>query len=103
MPKRRHQTASLLKPKRACGLAKGTPLSVRMALGRPNSLNTRLNTGEGVGFLRRRQRLAAEQVASGEVADGERIAIAAIGEHEFAFVIGAPEVVGTGGFRQRGA
>ena len=28
------------------GLLQGTPLSVRMALGRPNSLKTALNTGK---------------------------------------------------------
>ncbi|HZM44750.1 MAG TPA: hypothetical protein VFC14_07950 [Burkholderiales bacterium] len=30
MPNRSHHTASLLRPKRACGLENGTPLSVRM-------------------------------------------------------------------------
>jgi len=34
-------TESLLKPNSAWPLAKGTPLSVRMALGKPNFLNTR--------------------------------------------------------------
>src|SRR5436190_22360198 len=34
----------LLKPNSALGLAKGTPLSVRIALGKPNSLKTRSNT-----------------------------------------------------------
>ena len=38
MPSLSHQTESLERLKRALGLAKGTPLSVRMALGRPNSL-----------------------------------------------------------------
>jgi hypothetical protein len=39
-----HQTDSLLNPKRALGLAKGTPLSVRIARGWPNSLKTLSNT-----------------------------------------------------------
>ncbi len=37
MPRRSHQTASLLKLKRALGEAKGTPLSLRMLAGRPRS------------------------------------------------------------------
>lgn len=37
-------TESLLKPKSAWALAKGTPLSVRIASGRPKSLNARSNT-----------------------------------------------------------
>jgi hypothetical protein len=44
MPSRSHQTESLLRPNSAQALAKGTPLSVRMALGRPKSLNARSNT-----------------------------------------------------------
>ena len=95
MPRRSHQTASLLKPNRACGLAKGTPLSVRMALRQAELFEDPLEHGEGVDFLGGRQGLAAEQVATGEVADGERIAIAAIGEHELAFVVGAPQIVGS--------
>jgi phosphoribosylglycinamide formyltransferase 2 len=35
MPRRNHQTESLLNPKSALGEEKGTPLSVRMALGNP--------------------------------------------------------------------
>jgi hypothetical protein len=34
MPKRSHQTESLLRPKREWPLAKGTPLSMRIAAGR---------------------------------------------------------------------
>src|ERR1700675_4153734 len=41
IPSRSHQTASLLKLKRPLGEAKGTPLSERMAWGRPRSLNKR--------------------------------------------------------------
>jgi predicted ATPase len=40
MPSLSHQTESLERLKREFGLAKGTPLSVRMARGRPNSLKT---------------------------------------------------------------
>ena len=44
MPSLSHQTDSLDRLKSALGLAKGTPLSVRMAIGRPNSLKTRSKT-----------------------------------------------------------
>ena len=44
MPSRSHQTDSRDSPNKALGLAKGTPLSVRMALGRPNSLKALSNT-----------------------------------------------------------
>src|SRR4029077_12695923 len=51
MPSLSHHTDTLLSPKSALGLAKGTPLSVRMALGRPNSLKTALNTGKAKASL----------------------------------------------------
>ena len=63
-------------------------------LGQAELLEHPLEDGEGVDLLGGRQRLAAEQIAAGEVADGERVAVAAIGEHELAFVVGAPQVVG---------
>lgn len=44
IPKRSHQTDSLDKPNRELGLAKGTPLSVRIAAGSPKSLKMRSNT-----------------------------------------------------------
>ena len=63
-------------------------------LGQAKLLESALEHGEGVGFLGGRQGLAAEEVAAGEVADGERVAVAPIGEHELAFVVGAPQLVG---------
>ena len=44
IPSRNHHTDSLLSPNSAQALAKGTPLSVRIALGKPKSLNARSNT-----------------------------------------------------------
>src|SRR5215472_7994577 len=41
MPRRNHQTESSERLKRAFGLAKGTPLSERMASGRPRSRKRR--------------------------------------------------------------
>ena len=40
-----------------------------------------------------------DQVATRRVGDGERVAIAAIGEHELAFVISAPKLVRLQGAR----
>src|SRR5512132_4105627 len=37
IPRRSHQTESLERPNKALGLAKGTPLSERMASGKPRS------------------------------------------------------------------
>ena len=62
--------------------------------GQTELLEDSLEDGEGVDLLGGRQGFAGEQVAAGEVADGERVTVAAIGEHELAFVVGAPQLVG---------
>jgi hypothetical protein len=41
IPSLNHHTESLLKPKKALELAKGIPLSVRIASGKPKSLKAR--------------------------------------------------------------
>ena len=46
-------------------------------------------------FAGGRKRLAAQQVTTGVIGDGERIAVVTVAEQELAFVIGAPEVIGT--------
>src|SRR6476619_3220983 len=70
-------------------------------LGQAELLEHGLEHWERVGFLGGRERLASEQVSAGEVGDRQRIAIATIGEHELAFVVGAPQVVGLAGTRKR--
>ena len=62
-----------------------------------------LEDREGELLLRRRQRLARQQVATGEVGDRQRIAVAPIAEHELALVVGAPERIRLGRPRERGA
>ena len=47
--------------------------------------------GLGVG-----ERLTAEQITAGAVGDGQRVAVAAIGQHELALVISAPQIVRRG-------
>src|SRR4029434_10016520 len=71
--------------------------------GQAEFLEHALEYGEGVDFLGARQCLAAQQVAVGKVGEGERVAIAPIGEHELALVVGAPQLVGTQGLGQGGA
>ncbi len=44
--------------------------------------------------------LTADEVATGEVGDGERIAVSTVCEHKLALLIGAPEIVGLSGDRE---
>ncbi len=47
------------------------------------------------------QGFAGNQITAGEVGDSQWIAIAAVCEHELALVVGAPQVIGLFGHRQR--
>jgi hypothetical protein len=71
--------------------------------GQAKVLESALEDDEGVGFLGGCQRLASNEVATGEVADSQWVAVAAIGEHELAFVVGAPQIIGHARLRQAGA
>jgi hypothetical protein len=62
--------------------------------GQAELLEHPLEHGEGIDLLSGRQSLTAQEIAAGEVADGERVAVAPIGEHELALVVGAPQIVG---------
>jgi hypothetical protein len=57
-------------------------------------LENGLKHRKSIGLLGGAERLAAAQVAARKVGDGERIAVAPIGEHDLALVIGAPQLVG---------
>ena len=70
-------------------------------LGQAELLENGLEHGEGVGFLGGGERLAGKQIAAGEVGDRQRIAIAPIGEHELALVVGTPQVIGLAGKGKR--
>src|SRR5205085_7756198 len=72
-------------------------------LGQTELLEHALEHREGIGFRGGRYGFATQQIAAGKIADGERIAITAIGEHELAFVVGAPQLVGEPGLGERGA
>src|SRR5207249_11624663 len=67
------------------------------------SPGTSLEDGKRELLLRRRQRLAGQQVAAREVGDGERIAVAPIAELELAFVVGTPEGIRLRRARERSA
>src|SRR3954470_15835568 len=43
--------------------------------------------------------LAQQQKAGGMIGDGERVAVAPVGEHELSLIVGAPEIVGAQPFR----
>ena len=103
MPRRSHQTESLERLNRALGLAKGTPLSERMASGQAALAKQPLEGGEGEFLAGRFQGLAQQQEARGMVGDGQRIAVAAVAELELALEVGAPQIVGRGALRQRRA
>lgn len=90
MPSLSHHTDNRERLNSALGLAKGTPLSVLIARGKPNSA---LEHGESVNLLGGVKRLTGQEVAAGEIGDRQRIAVALVGEHELTLVIGAPQVV----------
>jgi hypothetical protein len=72
-------------------------------LGEAKFFERALKHGDGEFLLGRGQGLTREQVAAGEVGDRERVAVAAVAEHELALVVGAPEGVRFGGAAERGA
>ena len=63
MPSRSHQTESFERLNRALGLAKGTPLSERMASGKPRSREQPLKGRNGCVFAGRIERFAQQQEA----------------------------------------
>src|SRR5260221_2931955 len=54
-----------------------------------------LKHSESVVFTGRRKSLTGEEITAGMVGDRQRIAVLTIGEQELAFVIGAPQFIGT--------
>jgi hypothetical protein len=63
-------------------------------LGQAMVLERPLEDPKCIALLRRRQRLARNQVAGGEIGDRQRVTVAMILEQELAFVIRAPEAIG---------
>src|ERR1700676_1049592 len=71
--------------------------------GQPEVLKSALKDGKGVHRQGCREPLTADEVTAREVGDGERKAVASIGEHELALVVGTPEVIGMVRVGERGA
>jgi len=82
----------LAQPVERVGTCEGNAVIDADGLGQAEFLECVLEHGEGIGFLGGEERLAGEQIAAGEVADRQRVAIAPVGEHELALVVGAPQV-----------
>src|SRR5438045_9085770 len=70
-------------------------------LGEAKLLEGALEDREGELLLGGQQGLARQQVATGEVGDREGIAVSAIAEKKFAFVVGTPEHIRLRGPRER--
>ena len=63
--------------------------------GQATLLEKPLKHRESVVFSGRRKRFTSEEKTAGMIGDGERITVLAIAEQELAFVIGAPELIGS--------
>ena len=59
-------------------------------LGHAKLFEGALEHGEGELLLRGEQRLTRQEVATGEVGDRQGIAVLAIAQQKFAFVVGTP-------------
>ena len=101
MPSRSHQTESFERLNKALGLAKGMPLSERMANGSPRSRNSRSKAVKARSSRVDSRASHKQQKARGMVGDGERIAVSAVAELELALEVGAPQLVGCSALRQR--
>ncbi|MCH8250661.1 MAG: hypothetical protein IH913_13775, partial [Proteobacteria bacterium] len=66
-------------------------------------LESSLKNAEGIDFLGGGEGITGDQISAGVVGDRQRVAVAAVGEHELALVIGTPQLVGISDMRQRGA
>ena len=80
IPRRSHQTASLLRLNKACAEAKGTPLSLRMLVRQATLLKQPLKDCESEALSGRRKRFTGEEKTAGVVGDGERITVLAIAQ-----------------------
>jgi hypothetical protein len=90
IPSLSHQTESF-------GTGEGNTIVSTDGLGQAELVENGLKYAESVGFLGGGERFAGEQVATGKIGDRQRIAIAPIGKHELALVVGAPKVIGLTG------
>lgn len=87
--------------KRPLGEANGTPLSERMACGRPRSLNNRSEACKRALFLDGLHGFAEQEKAAGMVGNSQWITIPFISQHELTLIVGAPQSIGNASLRQR--
>jgi len=92
MPRRSHQT-EFAEAIEGVGRGKGDAVVGANGLREAKLFERALEDGEGEFLLGRRQRLTREEVAAGEVGDRQGVTVAAVAEHERAFVIGTPQSV----------
>ena len=90
-PRRSHQTDSRERLNNPFGEAKGTPLSERIASGKPRSLNNRSKAVKANCSWLDSHRFTQQQIARCMIGDRERIAIALVAELELTLVVGAPQ------------
>ena len=94
MPRRTHHAESVDK-RASVVVANGTPLSVRIRFGSPYSWNSRVKIGFASVDGRRRQRLAAQEIAAEPIGHRQRIAVPPVAGPELALVVRTPDVVGS--------
>src|ERR1700750_2968446 len=98
MPSLSHQTESFERLNNALGLANGTPLSDRIALGSPRSANSR---SKPVMATSSRVVSRASQSTRGMISNGQRVTPRPIPKLELPLVVGAPQIIGGSALRQR--
>ena len=94
IPRRGHQTASLLKLNNARG-SEGHAVIAAHVTGQTTLFKKALKDSKSVVFFGGRERLAGQQISAGMIGDGQGVAVAMISQQELALVIGAPELIGT--------
>jgi hypothetical protein len=77
----------------AFGLAKGTPLSERMAAGRPRSRKTCSKAVMAVSSRVDSRASQSSRKTGGVVGDGQGVTVVAVAELELALEVGAPQIV----------
>src|SRR5438105_2421390 len=95
IPRRSHQTASLLRLNKACAEANGTPFVAANVGGQPMLFEKPLKYSESVIFSCGGKSLTGEKKTAGVIGDREWITILAVAKQELAFIVGAPQLVGT--------
>ena len=98
-----HQTGSFERLNKQLRLAKGNAVVGADGPRQAKLLEDALKHRESIDFLGRMQGFAGHEIAAGEVGDGQRIAISAVGKHELALVVGTPQLIRLDGSRERGA